>query len=175
MARAKKTDALIKAEEADNLDSTFSNENVAEVVNLYISQDRDNAPVFIAAAPMMMTVKEPEKGYRQRNIDAGQEFILTGVRVGKKADFICEFAPMDTRPYDTAEIEDGRMEILSPMIDSFLAEAVGFKGMSWKQAKVKFFKERTRSAAEIKAAEEAREKQESENFYNDDKLFGLYA
>ena len=171
---AKKSTSIPDADDEINVTPN----DLAEAANDYIAQMGDAVPVFSPTAPIMLstyTEGGSKPGFRNANIDAGQEFILLAIRPGKRSDFVVEFSPMDTRPYERCEMADVRLEVLSPATDAFLAEAVGFKGHSWKEAKLKFFKEKTRSIAEVKAAEEAKAKQEQESFYNNDPLYGAFA
>jgi hypothetical protein len=167
MAKAKKD-----LDQDDNADD--HRQAIVAAINAYISATPDSAPVFSPAAGIRMTVKVKGE-YKSGKIDADQEFILNGVRAGKRKDLIIEFRPLDSREYDCAEIEDDRLTQLAPNVADWLAEAIGFKGMDWTQAKVKFLSERRRAAAEIAAAEEAKTKAEAESFYDKDPLYGAFA
>jgi hypothetical protein len=148
--------------------------DLASAINAYIALDPDNAPVLTAKASVKASVYEAEKGWRTRNIEGGQEFMLKSVRPGKRKDFIITFEPMDTRPYTQMELEDDRIEVLAENVAGYLAESVGYKGQAWKSAKLKFFSDRRREKAEALAAAEAREKKEAERFYSDDPLWGMF-
>lgn len=121
-----------------------------------------------------MTVKLKGE-FKSAKIEADQEFILKGVRSGKRKDLIVEFQPVDAREYEVAEIEDDRLQTLASNVATWMAEAVGFKDVQWATAKTKFLAERRRAAAEKAAAEEAKAKAEAEAFYDSDPLYGAFA
>lgn len=147
---------------------------LVDAINAYIAVNPDNAPVFSPAAGIRMTVKVKGE-FKNTKIEADQEFILKGVRTGKRKDMIVEFTPMDAREYEVAEIEDDRIPQLAPDVAAWMAEALGFKDSKWEVAKVKFLGDRRRSAAEKAAAEEAKQKAEAEAFYDNDPLYGAFA
>lgn len=166
------------AKEKKNLDGEEKTEDhrqaIVNSINSYIAATPDSAPVFSPAAGIRMTVKVKGE-YKSGKIEAGQEFILKGVRAGKRKDLIIEFTPMDARDFEVAEIEDDRINTLAPNIATWMAGAIGFKDLPWDTAKVKFLSERRRAAAEIAAAEEAKAKAEAESFYDKDPLYGAFA
>ena len=163
-----------QAKDLDQEDTEDHRQGLVDAINAYIAVNPDAAPVFSPAAGILMTVKVKGE-FKNSKIEADQEFILKGVRPGKRKDLIVEFQPMDAREYEVAEIEDDRLQQLAPNVAEWMAEAVGYKNSTWDKAKVKFLSDRRRIAAEKAAAEEAEAKAEAEAFYDNDPLYGAFA
>ena len=170
MARARRSQANAQTTEIQKYSKTL-----CDAVNAYIKASPSFAPVIQIAAPIIQCVKYKDGTFKNKLLDAGQEFILESIYPGKIADYICCFTPMDSREYMSVEFNDAKIEGVSNGVLPYLAKAIGFESQGWSLAKVKFGRDLMQAEARATAAEEAKIKQQAESFYAKDELFGKFA
>jgi len=77
--------------------------------------------VFKVAGISELTVWTKEKGFRKHKFIGSEEFFLSGVREGKRSDFILEFTPVDSQPYERMEIESKKIEQVQGVEDHLVS------------------------------------------------------
>ena len=123
--------------------------------------------VVTLQAPTKAQVKRPDGSYRTQSLTGSEEFMLKGLRGGKRSDLIFEFVPVDTQPY--VQMEMGEKNAFEAF-EGFEAEMIALIGReeeSWNKAKNGFVKDFKR--AKVAEVEEA-----NETNYSDNPLFGAF-
>lgn len=133
-----------------------------------INDAAKESPVFTLAQLIKTSVLKHDAVYKQISIMSGTEFVLVGIREGKRSQFILEFHPVEeTDAYKQMELLDNQIADVMPDIASFLSQAIGMPEMKWKDAKVKFLKAKAKEAeAAVEAVEEAK--------YEDNPQWGMF-
>lgn len=116
------------------------------------------------------------KVYKQKPLLGNETFVLTGMREGKRSEFIFEFEPVDDRPYKHVEFGDKvAMQVFAGLEDELIkALELDKQVKDWKQAAAAF---RTKVRREAKRAVEAAEKdakRSTEEHYKNDPLYGAW-
>ena len=118
--------------------------------------------VWRTNAMAKLPVRFPDGKYKNTPLTAGDpELLFTGVRAGKRADYIFEFEPVDDRPYKTVEMDESKVISLLPGFEALLVKTIGlsihadgnFNGNSFGQMRAKFKIAQKKAAA---AAEKER-------------------
>lgn len=132
-----------------------------------ITDAATESPVFSLAQLVKTSVRMKDGKYKNVPIIGGTEFVLIGMREGKRFQFILEFKPIEECAYEQMELLDNQIADVMPDVVSFLTEAIGHRDLNWKDAKTRFVKEW------IKQAREAAESIEVGK-YEDNPQWGMF-
>lgn len=142
-----------------------------EIINLIKGAIGDEPPLYAFNAPIKTSVQKHDGTFKTMSFSGEEEFLLTGVREGRRNQFILEFEPVDAQEYAKMELsKPGHFETMNGLED-FLCETIGYSETpTWEKA-VKAFERDFRKRQELKA-QEARQAEEDRN--KDNPMWGMF-
>jgi hypothetical protein len=128
--------------------------------------------IFETEAATMTSVLLKTSSYRKRTIPATTELILTGMRPGKRSEFILEFKWVaGDANISAVEFDETTAFIAMPRLQEALINALGdYASETWKEAKSMFY-------AGFDTREKDRVKEVEKNKihgYEDDPMWGMF-
>lgn len=87
----------------------------------------DENKTFATSSMAKLTVRFTDGKFKKVAIATGEpEMFFTGVRAGKKADYIFEFEPIDARPYAGIEMDEKQVFDMLPGFEAHIVKAMGY-------------------------------------------------
>lgn len=134
----------------------MTTEPIIEVIRAAINLSKDDQPIWKLNGPLKTAICDEAGKYRVRSFAGGEEFFLTGIRTGKRSEYLFEFSPVDAQSYKHMEIADNpkSMEMIVGLEKWLVGVFGGTEKDSWSKLKRSYTRVvREKVREEVKATE----------------------
>jgi hypothetical protein len=124
--RARRTARVSSKPETDEAPEDLLEKNSkASLIATIMNTKGIKAIAFEAKSMFTTPVKMADGKYKQKPIDQGDDFTLSGMRVGSRGQFIFEFLPIDPKDYVQMELDESKVFAVFEGFEAMVVKAMG--------------------------------------------------
>jgi len=124
--RARRTARVSSKPEIDGAPEDLLEKNTkASLIAKITSTEAFKAIAFETKSMFTAPVKMADGKYKQKPIEQGDDFTLSGMRVGSRGQFIFEFMPIDPKDYVQMELDESKVFGVFEGLEAMIIKAMG--------------------------------------------------
>ena len=146
-----------------------------QTLNEKIKQSAETQPAWKIGVPTRVAAWDISKNrWTNTNLVGDEEFVISEIRKGKRAEILIKLTPLDSRPYSFIEVPDSEGSSGTEPIQAYLAGLLGYPTKRFDAAKSAFKSQLRRNAAKAEAEAAKEKKQAEEQVYSNMDDWGAF-
>ncbi|SER28307.1 hypothetical protein SAMN05216548_11492 [Faunimonas pinastri] len=127
---------------------------IVEEINQALAKRSDKFGASLSG-PVTASILKEGGTYKSQKFVGGEDFLLKGIRPGKRAQYIIEFEPFDAQGFVQMELGDKQAFEVCKGLEDVLIEILGQDAkLGWSKARSKFLKEHKQAREDAHQVEE---------------------